>query len=109
MSARSSLCENYFGIIMPPTHRFKSLFGCGATPDGAWTVRGKIRNDVRLKDDDHCYCTEIICTVVCCVCRCVLSHGGSVSLPVGYSGLSVFGSLAAEETTEVVQSKELVK
>lgn len=60
---------------MPPTHRFKSLFGCGATPDGAWTVRGKIRNDVRLKDDDHCYCTEIICTVVCCVCRCVLSHG----------------------------------
>lgn len=47
--------------------------------------------------------------VVCCVCRCVLSHGGSVSLPVGYSGLSVFGSLAAEETTEVVQSKELVK
>lgn len=79
MSSRC-LCENYFGIIMPPTHRFKCLFGCGATPDGAWTVRGRIRNDVRLKDDDHCYCTEIINTWLCVVCVVVYCHMGAVSV-----------------------------
>lgn len=84
MSSRC-LCENYFGIIMPPTHRFKSLFGCGATPDGAWTVRGKIRNDmmtvIALKEPAW----------LCVVCVAVYCHmGGSVSLPVGYCGLCGF-------------------
>lgn len=102
MSSRC-LCENYFGTIMPPTHRFKSLFGCGATPDGAWTVRGKIRNDmmtvIALKEPAW----------LCVVCVAVYCHMGAVWVCLWATLVCVvFGSLAVEETTEVVQSKELI-